>query len=426
MRIITRRRVKVRVTVRRGDGSVTSHGWSFHRKREDDGHDRKHDERDTDEGVTPADSQSASGEPPPACDPLHYDSVCDDKNVDVELEEDADYEHPKGPVYESVDKEWEGIYEEVGRKGLRVRFEGENDIENYEEDDMDGSIYSTGAIPKRGNASASVEEGREDEDMNGNVEEEDDGELYEPIGEVSQASEPRVPSPGPDKEHNAFTRDSKTCVCDYDEPRKIEVTVTSKREGGEYGEREVHCEREKTKLRKRGKVEVKFSPWQTEGCGRRTKATDCKCDNLNGNFKVDQRTELSYSDKSRQKHRTDHSDDVESPYEIHHRSNIEVSAESVTSDKENEYDDVNGQEKKSESSSRGRERRSMDMDKDEEDDFGDDENDTYQRGRPRVKKRTMIRVNGIGVDKDVEVDADGGLIKTVSKTVVTFGRGLSL
>ncbi|XP_071526188.1 uncharacterized protein [Panulirus ornatus] len=429
MRIITRRRVKVRVTVKRGDGSVTSHGWAYHRNREDDGHERKHDEGVTDEGVTPAESRSPTGEPPPSPEPAYYDSVCNDKNVHVELEEDADYEHPKDPVYESVDKGSEGIYEEVGRKGLRVRFEGdcEADEDLDEDEDMDGSVYSTGAIPKRGNTPASLgeeeeeeEEGRDYDEVKSDLDQEDDEEFYEPIGEVGQAPESEVPPTGREKKRSTMREESETCICDYDEPRKIEVTVTSKREGNKHEEEGVHNEKEKSKSWKRGKVEVKFSPWQTEGRGKKTRATDCKCD---GNFRVDQRTELSYGDEGRQKRRVDHSRGGDSPYEVHHRSNIEVSAESVGSDRENRSDDYDEvyEQTESKDSFRGPGRRVAD-DRDDEDGFGDDENDTYQRSRPRLKKKTLIRVSGLGLDKELGLDADRGLVKTVSKMVVTFGR----
>ncbi|KAG7155283.1 hypothetical protein Hamer_G024643 [Homarus americanus] len=437
MRIITRRRVKVRVTVRRGDGSVTSHGWAFHRKRDEDGHERKQGESGDDEGVTPKEAQSAAGEPPPPTpDSSHYDTVCDDRDLDVELEEDADYEDAhyedtKGSgIYENLDKDSERIYEEVGKKGLRVRFEGDNN----EEDGDDGSLYSTGAIPKRGSTSTLTEEEEEEEEERGGkeVEEEqeqdDDGQIYETIGEFRQSTEPKDPTRD-DRKGETLTRESETYI--YDEPRKIEVTVTSKREGDDFEDRKYNSDKPKGK--KRGKVEVKFTPWQTEGRGQRTKIINDKCNDGDENLKVEQTTKFSCCDGNGSRHKTGDGDrgEMGSPYELHHRSKIEVTSENMSDGGCDGGDDgdAGGNTTKNKKSSCGHQCVDDDNDDDDldDDDFGDDESTIYQRGRHRVKKRTLIRVRGVGVDMDKNQDLEAAgraLVKTFTKTIVTFGRGL--
>lgn len=426
MRIITRRRVKVRVTVRRGDGSVTSHGWAYHRKREEEEEDdRKHSDEKADAGdgggttvereggtlgsptvltTTPEDGSSEG---------VHYESVCDDRAFNIELEEHADYEGSKDRVYESIDKDSDRVYEEVGRKGLRVRFEGEEEEGERAKDESSGSLHLTGAIPKRGKVSPESDErevGKEGEEMEHNG----GSELYESIEDVQA-----VPEAKPD----GAEKESETYVYDYDTPRKIEVTVTSDREGS--GSRKGHAD-EGSKPKKRGKVEVKFEPWQTEGSGKRTKVEHYR--DGDDNVCVEQSTKLSYYNRERSPHAKGGSASS-SPYSVRHSSDIKVSAENLSDDVKENGESSSGEGAKQENSKTAKEgeRKNDDEDNgdvDAEGFEGDGEEETYQRGRRRVKKRTLIRVRGVGVEKDEDLDAAHALVRSFSKTVVTFGRGL--
>ncbi|XP_069944715.1 uncharacterized protein [Cherax quadricarinatus] len=424
MRIITRRRVKVRVTVRRGDGSVTSHGWAYHRKREDDSAERKQGERGDGEGVTPVESHGESGESVLTPDPYQYDVACDDKDLNVELEEDADYEDASGLIYKDLDKDSERIYEEVGKKGMRVRFEGENGVEKSDEDEVNSSLYSKGAIPKRDSSSTldEDEEKREASEVKDEIkkvgDQDEESNLYESIENVNMLAKPQIPKDD-DREYDTFTRESETCIYDFDEPRKIEVTVTSKRDSDDH-DRDSKTGNAKPQSKKRGKVEVKFSPWQTEGSDKKTKTPQEHEDNV----KVEQRTKLSYSNRSGPKQGKEKSAD--SPYKLQHRSSIEVSTENVPEDDENDGNDatVKGEKVEGKRSRPGHWGQGGDDSGDddgEKDCCSDDDRDSQQPGRRRVKKRTLIRVRGAGVDKDGDLDDGQALVKTFSRTVVTFG-----
>lgn len=424
MRIITRRRVKVRVTVRRGDGSVTSHGWAYHRKREDEENDRKRSDEQDDSGETIVEPGGTTVEPNSPSE--NYDSVCDDKDFNIELEEDADYEDRNDEsVYESIDKDSDKLYEEVGKKGLRVRFEGEGEGE-ASQDGCSGSLHLTGAIPKRGKACPEEEE-KESEEMEHNGDSNEEGGLYESIEEVHSTPE-GVEVVKTDTTENK----SETYVYNYDTPRKIEVTVTSDRQGsGGGGARKG---KEENKPKKRGKVEVKFEPWQTEGSGKRTKVEHCRKDDDegdeggDGNVHVEQSTRFSYYDKDRSRHQKGGSRSS-SPYCVRHCSNIKVSTENLDlkENGESPLGEKTKTEKTKTSESRGRkddEENDGDVNAEDFDGDGEGEEETYQRGRRRVKKRTLIRVRGVGVERDEDLDAAHAMVRSFSKTVVTFGRGL--
>ncbi|XP_064103611.1 uncharacterized protein LOC135213567 isoform X5 [Macrobrachium nipponense] len=399
MRIITRRRVKVRVTVRRGDGSVTSHGWEYHRKR-DGG---KSDE----EGETTPNTISVPIPSSPSEEHAHYETVSDDKDLNIELVEDADYEETKAPIYETLDKKSGRVYEEVGRKNLRVRFENDDDEDLSEKsgDDVNGNYHSTGAIPKRVGTQSEADEGNDSNPA-------DDDSKTNENGEEAHESREKIDDPKSDSDENGvvlssgdndltITQESRTQIYDYDKPRKIEVTVTSKRDGEDYAESDVLYENVKRKSKKTGKVEVKFTPWQTEDEGEIIK---CITDEYkDDNVKVEQCSKFSYYEDPR-----DDSDEcVETTSHVKHRSNIQVTAEKTSRPIEN--GDVNNDGAKA--------------GKDEaENAFGDDENDPCPRGRRRVKKRTLIKVKGVGIRKDDDLDTAHALVKAFSRTVVTFGK----
>ncbi|XP_066937832.1 uncharacterized protein [Macrobrachium rosenbergii] len=400
MRIITRRRVKVRVTVRRGDGSVTSHGWEYHRKR-DGG---KPDE----EGETPPNTISVPIPSSPSEENAHYETVSDDKDLNIELVEDADYEETKAPIYETLDKKSSGsrVYEEVGRKNLRVRFENDDDDEESEknEDDVNGNYHSTGAIPKRVGTQSEAEEDNDSNHADDSKKNENGEEVHESREKIddlkSDSDENGVVLSGGDKDLT-ITQESRTQIYDYDKPRKIEVTVTSKRDGEDYAESDVLYENVKRKPKKTGKVEVKFTPWQTEDEGEIIK---CITDEYkDDNVKVEQCSKFSYYEDPR-----DDSDECgETTSHVKHRSNIQVTAEKTSHPVEN--GDVNSNGAKA--------------GKDDADNaFGDDENDPCPRGRRRVKKRTLIKVKGVGIRKDDDLDTAHALVKAFSRTIVTFGK----
>lgn len=425
MRIITRRRVKVRVTVRRGDGSVTSHGWAYHRKREEEEEEeRKHSDEKTDaggggetivepEGVTISTPTTlTTAQDDVASEGVHYESVCAERDFNIELEEHADYEGSKDRVYESIDKDSDRVYEEVGRKGLRVRFEGEEE-DGERARESSGSLHLTGAIPKRGKVSPESDEregGKDGEEMEHNG----DGELYESIEEVQG-----TPKAAPEVKCHETGKESETYVYDYDTPRKIEVTVTSDREGSGTGKGNRD---EGSKPKKRGKVEVKFEPWQTEGSGKRAKVEHYR--DSDDKVCVEQSTKLSYYNRERSP-QAKGGRAASSPYSVRHSSDIKVSTENLSDDVKENGESSNGDSAKEESPKE--ERKDGDEnegDVDAEGFEGDGEEETYQRGRRRVKKRTLIRVRGVGVEKDEDLDAAHALVRSFSKTVVTFGRGL--
>ncbi|XP_042862590.1 uncharacterized protein LOC122247399 isoform X28 [Penaeus japonicus] len=427
MRIITRRRVKVRVTVRRGDGSVTSHGWAYHRKREEEEEEeRKHSDEKTDaggggetivepEGVTISTPTTlTTAQDDVASEGVHYESVCADRDFNIELEEHADYEGSKDRVYESIDKDSDRVYEEVGRKGLRVRFEGEEE-DGERARESSGGLHLTGAIPKRGKVSPESDEregGKDGEEMEHNG----DGELYESIEEVQGA-----PKAAPEVKCDETGKESETYVYDYDTPRKIEVTVTSDREGSGTGKGNRD---EGSKPKKRGKVEVKFEPWQTEGSGKRAKVEHYR--DSDDKVCVEQSTKLSYYNRERSP-QAKGGKAASSPYSVRHSSDIKVSTENLSDDVKENGESSNGDSAKEESPKGAKQEERKDGDENEGDvdaeGFeGDGEEETYQRGRRRVKKRTLIRVRGVGVEKDEDLDAAHALVRSFSKTVVTFGR----
>ncbi|XP_050726772.1 titin-like isoform X3 [Eriocheir sinensis] len=413
MRIITRRRVKVRVTVKRGDGSVTSSGWEYHGKREDEEEEeRKPAGKDASGRVTPpADGKGTGSDLRPTSLPLicvsPYSPVHNGGDVGKDEVEDAEYaDATKSSAYESVDT----IYEDVGKKSYRVRFGEDKHAEE------NGSLYSTGAIPKRGSSSTLTmmdEEEERDENMtaedeskgrNGRLEEDD---LYEPVGEYvreTKISAANTTTTTKTKEHSA------------NGTRKIEVILSSSRDDDDNDDEETGQTKDGSKAWKRGKVEVKFSPWQT---GKGQKATMAEAFSRGGSdVRVEQNTELSFSDRDKNGAQSGSTKDESSecPYEVHHRSNIRVSAEDLT-----DSDGKNGTEEEMEVEEEKRKRsassRKQSGYKFDEEDFSDEERKSRPRGRSRVKKRMVVRVDGRGHE-----DAPHALLKTFSRTVVTFGR----
>ncbi|XP_045131074.1 uncharacterized protein LOC123516083 isoform X6 [Portunus trituberculatus] len=409
MRIITRRRVKVRVTVKRGDGSVTSNGWEYHRKREEEEEHRKQAERDADGRVTTPDGgRKSDGPPRPSSPPTicvsPYSPVHDGSDVGKGGVEDMDYaDASRSSAYESVD----GIYEDVRKKGYRVRFGEEEQTEE------NGNLYSTGAIPKRSSSSNLIAMEEEEKKTTGRIPKADinygskEDNLYEPVGETVHVT------------HENTTRKREGS---QDGTRKIEVILSSSRdedEEGDWEETKTTNKRERSKSRTRGKVEVKFSPWQT---GESKEESLAEAFSKGGrNVRVEQNTELSFSDKEptgREKTEPTITEDDsgECPYEIHHRSNIQVSAEDLSDGEKQGGANTAGEEevvgKKRVSSSGWK----LSGDK-HEGDFSDEEEMTYTRGRPRMKKRLVVRVDGRG-----HPDAPPNLLKTFCRTVVTFGR----
>ncbi|XP_063859713.1 uncharacterized protein LOC135100596 isoform X5 [Scylla paramamosain] len=412
MRIITRRRVKVRVTVKRGDGSVTSNGWEYHRKREEEEEHRKQAERDAGGRVTTPDGgRKSDGPPRPSSPPTicvsPYGPVHDGSDVEKGGVEDMDYaDASKSSAYESVD----GIYEDVRKKGYRVRFGEEEQAEE------NGNLYSTGAIPKRSSSSTLIAMEEEEEekktsgripkaDINGGSEEDN---LYEPVGETLHVTH----------DNTTIKREGS-----QDGTRKIEVILSSSRdedEKGDWEETQTTNKRERSKSRTRGKVEVKFSPWQT---GESKDESLAEAFSKGGrDVRVEQNTELSFSDREpigqgKTQPRITEDESSECPYEVHHRSNIQVSAEDL-SDGESKRGGANtSSEEEVVGKKRGSSSRWKLSGGKYEEEFSDEEEKTYSRGRPRMKKRMVVRVDGRG-----HPDAPHNLLKTFCRTVVTFGR----